>query len=167
MKTLALFLAGIAFSAVAAADPVHLSLWITEPIGATNGYQCNLDASPVSVRGLPSVAPTLTEQDVTGWSAGNARWTLNPARFSSADVWDKLQDHCFVLAIDGKRVSSGIVLSAHSARLIGFATLSVYKQGNALNLQLNSGNRGSQSRLIHVEELDAVLGKRTQTGAKY
>lgn len=134
-------------------------LWITDPIGVTNGSQCHLPVIPAAIPSLPTVQPTLTEHDVTQWNADNGRWTLNPDRFAGAAVQD-LQDHCFVLAIDGKLIRSGVVLSSHTARLTGFPTLSVYSKNNALNLQLTSGNLGGHSRLIHIDSLDAVLGQR-------
>lgn len=154
-------MASLAFSAAAmAADAPRLALWITAPIGTTSGTQCDLQNSPATASDLPSTPPTLTEQDVTAWSAHTARWTLNPARFTGRDAGQSLQDHCFVLAIDGKRISSGIVLSSYSARLTGFPTISVYNQNNTLKLQLTSGSYGSASRPIHVDVLDHVFGSR-------
>lgn len=161
MKTATLSLAGLAFcTAVCAAEPPRLMLWITDPIGVTNGSQCHQPVIPATPQNLPAAQPTLTEHDVTRWNTGNGRWTLNPDRFARSDAIQKLQDHCFVLAIDGKLISSGVVLSSHSARLTGFPTLSVYSQNNALDLQLTSGNHGRHSRVIHLDSLDAVLGQR-------
>jgi hypothetical protein len=101
----------------------------------------------------------LTEQDIAAWDAHSARWTLKPSRFAAPAAAHNLQDHCFVLAIDGKLVSSGAVLSSYSARLITFPTLSVLTQSNAVSLQLNSGHRGTRSQPIHVAALDAVLAR--------
>ncbi len=170
MKKSTLFLAGLAFSAAAATHATgapRLALWVTDSIGTGNGEKCNL--APDSL--LPATAPTLTEDDVTAWHRQNARWTLNVERFPADGAGQKLQDHCFVLAIDGTMVSSGIVLSSYSARLTGFPTISLYNQNNqnnqtsqnsqnnALYLQLTSGNHGSHSKMIHVAALDAVLAQ--------
>lgn len=160
MKTLTLLLAGFALSAAAsAADPARLALWITDPIGNTSGNQCDLTASPSSVPNFPTTPSTLTEYDISAWDAEKARWTLNPDGFPVSDA-AKLQDRCFVLAIDGKLISSGVVLSSHSPRMTGFPTISVYARNDALDLQLTSSNHGKHMRLIHVERLDAVLGQR-------
>lgn len=160
MKTLTLLLAGLACSAAAsAADPARLGLWITDRIGNTSGNECDLSASPASASNLPAIPPTLTEYDITVWNADKARWTVNPDEFSVGGA-AKLQDRCFVLAIDGKLVTSGVVLSSHSARMTGFPTISVYARNDALDLQLTSSNHGKHMRLIHVDRLDAVLGQR-------
>lgn len=159
MNTMTLFLVSLAFSATSAADSTRLKLWVTDAIDAINGNQCNLTTSLTASSSLPVTHPTLTEQDVTAWNADNGRWTLNPARFSSSDVRQKLQDHCFVLAIDSKMISSGIVLSSHSARLTGFPTISLIDNNNTLDLQLTSSNHGSHMRLIHVDVLNAMLGQ--------
>lgn len=161
LKAATLFFASLAFcAAAAAADIPRLALWITAPIGTSNGVQCHLPEASANTQNLPEIQPTLTDHDITEWNPDNARWILNPALFTLQDIVQKLQDHCFVLAIDGKVISSGVVLSSHSARLTGFPTLSVYSQNNALYLQLTSGNHGSHSRLIHVDALNAVLGQR-------
>jgi hypothetical protein len=158
MKNLALLLIGLVISVNAAAvDAPRLMLWVTDSIGASNAAQCKQEELPAPK--LPTRAPTLTEQDVAAWDAHSARWTLKPSRFATADAAHNLQDHCFVLAIDGKLVSSGAVLSSHSARLITFPTLSVLTQNNAVSLQLNSGHRGPRSQPIHVDALDAVLAR--------
>ena len=159
MKNLAFLLIGLALSASAAAtDAPRLMLWVTDSIGTGNADQCKLAKLPAAT--LPTRAPTLTEQDVTAWDAHSARWRLNPTRFTAANAAHTLQDHCFVLAIDGKLVSSGVVLSSYSARLITFPTLSVSSQNNVLSLQLNSGHQGDRSQPNNVEALDAVLAQR-------
>ncbi len=162
MRNLALLLVALVFSTTASAGgAARLMLWVTDSMGTTDGAQCALPSSPT--RALPTRAPTLTEQDVTTWDAKNARWTLNPTKFTPAAIVSTLQDHCYLLVLDGKLVSSGVLLSGHSARLTGFDTLSVYTQNHAPYLQLTSGNHGSHSRLIHVDALQAVLGQRTES----
>ncbi len=156
MKIVTLLLASLAFSATAE-PPARLMLWITDPIGATSGSRCQLPESTVAAPRLPTIQPTLTEGDVIAWNADNGRWTLNPVRFASGDAHAKLHDRCFVLAIDGKLISSGVVLSSHSARLIGFPTISVSNQNNALDLRLTSSNHESHLQLIHIDALDAVF----------
>jgi len=169
MKNTILFLAGLAFAATAAAaDTSRLAVWITEPIGTTSGIQCDLEASPGSVgrlleMPLPAMPPTLTERDVSAWDGTTARWTLDAERFTGSESAQKLQDHCFLLAIDGKLVGSGIALSEYSARLTGFPTLIIMNRNNVLALELLSSNHGTQMRHIHYEAIDAVLrGKATQ-----
>lgn len=159
MKAATLFLLSLGLSTSAVADTTRLALWVTDSIGATSGAQCNLQKPSTPSPSLPATEPTLTENDVTAWDAENGRWILNPARYSGVDTAQKLQDRCFVLAIDGKLISSGVVLSSHSARLTRFPTLSVYNRDHALDLRLTSGNRGSQSTLIHVDALNDVLGR--------
>lgn len=162
MKKVLLFLAGLAFfTSVGATETPRLMLWITDPIGM-NIAKCHLPEPLVGAPSLPTAVPTLTEHDVIHWNPDNGRWTLRPGRFTRSEISQKLQDHCFVLAIDGKLISSGVVLSARSARLTGFPTLNVYSQSNAPDLQLTSGNHGCHSRVIHLDALDAVLGQRAK-----
>lgn len=149
----AALLAGLA--ATAAAEP-RLALWLTDPVGTTDGSRCR----QADGQALPARPPTLTEHDVVAWDPATGRWTLSPARFAGAGVGRALQDRCFVLALDG-RVVSGIALSAHSARLIGFATLGVIERRGRLALQLTADNQAGPARPILVDALDAVLGRRT------
>jgi hypothetical protein len=167
VQTLKLLLAGLALSGACAtttafaADGPRLALWITEPIGATSGSQCDLARIPLPgvPFPLPETPPTLTERDVNAWDSTTARWTLNPARFAASDAGQKLEDHCFVLALDGKPASSGIVLSSHSARLTGLPTITAIRKDNTLVLELLSSYHGSSMRHLHVEALDSVLGQ--------
>jgi len=164
MKPLTLVLAGLALcgatAGVAAAPQARLALWVTEPVGATNASQCKLAPAPGMPFSLPATAPSLTERDVSDWHPDTARWFLDPARFAGAAAAQELQDHCFVLAIDGKALSSGVMLSSHSARLTDFPTISVATADSAISLQLFSGYQGRPMQPIHVEALDAVLGQR-------
>jgi hypothetical protein len=163
VRMLTVLLAALTLSAaVNATEPARLTLWVTDQIGATRGDQCEQNPSSAAVAGLPVTLPTLTEHDVIAWNAEDAHWTLNPERFTSKNAIQTLEDRCFVLAIDGKWVSSGIVLSSYSARLTGLPTLSVIRKNKMLYLQLTSGNHGEHSRLIHVEALNAVLGQSTR-----
>lgn len=67
MKTAILFLSGLAFcTAVSTAEAPRLMLWITDPIGVTNGTQCQLPENPTTIPSLPAGQPTLTEQDLIG-----------------------------------------------------------------------------------------------------
>ena len=162
MKTWAALLAGLALSAAApAADRVRLELWVTDPIGPSSGAQCHLPASPTTAPSLPTSVPTLTEHDVIAWNPEQGRWTLDPSRFSGSEAARKLQDRCFVLAIDGQPVTSGVVLSSHSARLTRIPTLALSTRKGSLELRLTSGLGGSQAPLLHVDALDAVLARRT------
>lgn len=171
MKTIRLLLAGLTLSAAITATaeaaaptvpatPPRLALWITDSIGTTNASQCDLTRLPAVAPSLPTTPPTLTERDVSAWNPQQGRWSLDPARYVGYAAAQKLQDHCFVLAIDGKYVSSGVALSSYSERLTGFTTLSITTWNDALDLQLLSSNHGRYMRLIHVEAIDAVLGQR-------
>lgn len=169
MKNILLLLTGLVFAASAAsADAARLAVWITDPVGTTSGIQCDLEASPASAgtleaTPLPGTPPTLTERDVVAWNKSNGRWTLDTARFAGSESAQRLQDHCFLLAIDGKLLSSGIVLSEYSARLTGFPTLIVINRNDVLTFELLSSNHGTSIRHLHAEALDAVFrGKSTQ-----
>lgn len=167
MKHLLSFLGGLVLAAsAAAADTARLAVWITDPVGTTSGIQCDLEASPASAGALRATPlldtpPTLTERDVIAWNKSNGRWMLDPARFAGIESAQRLQDHCFLLAIDGKLVSSGIVLSEYSARLTGFPTLIVVNRDDKLMLELLSSNHGARIRLLHAEALDAVLREKS------
>lgn len=162
MKTTILFVASLIFSAAAIADDTpRLALWLTDSIGASSGDKCDLTTSQIDASGLLATKPILTESDVVAWNRETGRSTLNPVRFSSTDE-QTLQDHCFVLAVDGKPISSGMLLSSHSARLTGFPTISIISHNNALDLQLTSGNHGNHMRLLHVDALDAVLRQKAR-----
>ena len=152
------------FSPAAAAEVTQVAaprfmLWITEPIGATNAIQCNLQISPATFLKLQMNKSTLTEQDVIAWDTRKALWTLDPVRFGRSKSMEELQDHCFVLAIDGKLASSGVVLADYSARLIRFPTISVHHRNEFLDMQLTEGFYGSHSQPILVDEINTVLTK--------
>lgn len=163
MKSLSLLLTSLAaltFSSAAAAATAdaapRLALWITDPIGMTNGEHCVLPANTA----LPASAPTVTEKDVVAWQAETFSWTLDSSRFAGSDGAWKLQDHCFVLAVDGKPLASGLALSSYSARLTGLPTLIVTQRKESLTLQLMSGNHvGPLARSLHSDAIGAVLGQ--------
>lgn len=167
MKNFLSLLSGLVFAAsAAAADTPRLAVWITDSVGTTSGIQCDLEASSSSAGALratplPTTPPALTERDVIAWNRSNGRWTLDPARFAGIASAQRLQDHCFLLAIDGQLISSGIVLSEYSARLTGFPTLIVVNRDDKLTLELLSSNHGTRIRLLHAEALDAVLREKT------
>lgn len=116
-----------------------------------NGAEC------VEAPASPFAATTrIGEGDVAEWSASNAKWKLDPSRFPASAAHD-ITDRCFELAIDGRLLERGLVLSSHSARLTGFATISVSRDGGALWLQLTSGNHGMHVRALRVEELDRLF----------
>lgn len=163
------FLTSAAFAPCTIASeppPPRLALWITEPIGATRHIQCPHQTAPGMALQLPESQPTLTEHDITAWNTRNGRWTLNAARFAGVEAAQKLQDHCFILAIDNKLIASGVALSSHSERRVKSPTLSVSSQKRGLVLQLTSSFRDGHTRLIHVSSLDAVLGQRASRGCK-
>lgn len=158
MKALVLLMSMLAFS-VNAAEPERLALWVTEPIGMTNGSQCVLQPSAA----LPSTPPALTEKDVAAWNPTEGKWKLDPTRFAGDQAAGNLQDRCFVLAIDGKLVNSGLALAPYSARLSGFPTLIVSNKGNEVTLQLLSGNHGTRMRLLHTDALGQVFQSKAES----
>jgi hypothetical protein len=150
---------------LATAQVNRLALWITEPIGLDAVDKCVAPAKPQTAP-LPDTAPTLSEADVIGWNPETARWTLQATAYTATEAMQKLQDHCFVLAIGGKPISRGVVLSSYSARLTRIPTLSVFYQDNTLSLQLNSGSHGGVRNPIHVQAIDAVLASSTRPPAQ-
>jgi hypothetical protein len=150
---------------LATAQDNHLALWIMEPIGMDAVDKCVAPAKSQTAP-LPDAAPTLTEADVIGWNPETARWTLKANASTATEAMQKLQDHCFVLAIGGKPISRGVVLSSYSARLTKIPTLSVFYQDNTLSLQLNSGSYGGVRKPIQVQAIDAVLGSRAHPPAQ-
>ena len=157
MKTVILVLAGLVFSNYAWADDApHLALWITDSIHVINENQCNLSKSGAAFPMLPDTHPTLTERDVTAWNAKNAHWSLNSSRFPRDSRMD-LADHCFILAVEGKYLSSGVVLNSNSARLIQFSTLKVYMVNQGLDLHLTADSRLRDSPSIHADIIGKIL----------
>lgn len=142
-------------AAAASANPARLALWITDSVNGNNGSRCQLTL-PVLV---PQSPPAFTDRDIGAWRAEQALWTVRPERLSGRAGRRVLEDHCFILVIDGKVIESGIVLSSHSERLTGFATLFVTEMDGKLQLQLTAGNHGAPMRLLHVAALDSVLAQ--------
>lgn len=153
-----LIVCSMVFSGVASAsDLPALSLWVTTPIGATNGSQCGEPGA------LPQAAPTLSEQDISTWSAQQQRFNLESKRFAAKSEYE-LVDHCFVLAIKGKEVARGLVLSSHSARLSNLPTLYLQSKKTGLQGGFYQAARGlgGSPALNHPALLD-VLGRRPVT----
>lgn len=154
-KTLRAVYAGLTLvSSTASAQAPRLALSLTDPIGTSDGSQC-VRAEATSAQ----ASLVLTEKDVRAWNPQGARWTLDPARFP-ASLGDRLADHCFTLAIDGKTISSGVALRVDTPRLTGYPTLNVMAQDGALTLQLTSGNHGAYVHAIHEQAIEDVLGNK-------
>lgn len=165
MKAVPMFLASMALSVAAFAAPApRLALWVTESMGTGPGDNCKPWMTPKEATGLPSTPPTVTERDVVDWDSKRARWTLDSKRFPVSDAARKLHDHSFVLAIDGKFISNGVMLSERTPRMTGFPTINVYQHDNGLYFQLTSGNHGNHTSLMYVGALDAALGRRGVQG---
>lgn len=142
-------------SATAVAQAPRLELITTEPIGQSSGSQCVL---PDGVFPEPSASgTTLSERDVVRWEAWNATWTLDSQRFPAGVAREQLADRCFVLAIDGKPIVSGLALPVDSGHLTGYPALNVIPRNGEMVLQLTLGNH-HHIRLMHEHALDAVLG---------
>jgi hypothetical protein len=140
------------FSGPALADDApRLSLWITQAIaGWADVSVCSMQVN------APPNRATLTERDVVAWDEQIGGWVLDTQRFPDQAAARQLADHCFVLTINGKPISSGVVLWRHSARLVRIPTLLISSANKSIVLQLASGNR-NPIELIHVEALAAVL----------
>jgi hypothetical protein len=149
-------------SAAAQAQTQRIQLAITAEIGNTSGAQCGLSSAALATAlDHPSAKNLiLTEKDIVHWDTDKGDITLPRDRFG--DPW-RIQDHCFVLTIDGKPVASGMALSSHTARLTRFPILQVITAGstgdlrNGVVLRLTSGNEGGAVRPIFRNELDTVL----------
>jgi hypothetical protein len=147
-------------SAATQAQAQRVQIAITAQISNTSGAQCGLP-STVLATALDHPSPKyliLTEKDIVHWDADKGDMTIPRDRFG--DPW-RIQDHCFVLAIDGKPVASGMALSSHTARLTRFPILQVITSSGDLRsevvLRLTSGNEGGAVRPIFRNELDTVL----------
>jgi hypothetical protein len=157
MKIKVLWFACWVFCASAAcAEPPRMQLWITQSnAGLTDVSVCR---PPTDSSAPPNISLLLTEHDVVAWSKQTGAWSLDAHRFPNTKAGWQLVDHCFVLAIDGKPISSGVVLWKHSARLTKIPTLLVSMRHHSLMLQLASGSK-RPIELIHRDELAAVLHK--------
>lgn len=122
----------------------------SEPFGMSDGGQCE------QADGKQPAVVVLTESDVERWDAQTAMWQLDSHRYPAADS-GRLAERCFVLSLDGKLLGRGVVLPVDTPRLTGYQTLNLVPRGQALWLQLTSGNHHN-IHLLYVRELDAVLG---------
>lgn len=153
------FGAALAMTVIAAtvyAQEPRLRLMLTGTIDDGGGSQCVAESTP-SAAALAHATLVITERDVVAWNPVGARWQLDPARFSETGSGNPLSGHCFVLSIDGKPVSNGLVLSVNTSQLTGYPTLNVITEGEALTLQLTSGNHHHIS-LLHAAQLEDVFG---------
>ena len=141
----------------AAAKAPQLKLWITDPLGIDPVEKC-LPKEQHQSAPLPDVAPTISELDIVAWDTKTALWSIKKEKLTATESMQNLQDHCFILAIDGVLISHGVALSSYSARLTKIPTLNVFYQDDTITLQLNSENRSSKRKPIHVEVIDRVLG---------
>lgn len=144
-----------------AAHP-RLALWITAPIGPTNGAHCKVAPSP-PISSLFESPPTLTENDVINWNEQDGRWSLDTSKISLSKAKNKIQDHCFVLVIDDSLVSSGLILSSYSARLTSLPTISVTFHEKSVDMLLTIGFPNKKP--IHANLFNAVFNQRSKTQA--
>lgn len=144
-------IASLLLSGVACADNTPaMQLWVTSPIGASDGSQCGIKEP------LPATTPTLTERDVIAWKS--PEWLLANTNFPKGRAL-VLVDHCFVLAVNGKEITRGLVLSSHSARLSRLPTL--YLAGKATGLWASLYNVGygyGSSPVFLNQDLTKVFG---------
>jgi len=132
----------------------RLTLSITESFGTSDGSQCNLNAASPTQQ---QISLALTENDVAAWEPYGARWMLDPTRYNESNMMGRLSGHCFVLSIDDKVVSSGVVLWVYTGQLTGYDTLNVIPKDGTLTLQLTRGNHRNIS-LLHAQALGEILG---------
>lgn len=132
----------------------RLMLAITESFGNSDGRQCELNHDPTTQQ---QASVTLTENDVAAWEPYGARWMLDPVRYNESTMMGRLSGHCFVLSIDGKVVSSGVVLWVYTGQLTGYDTLNVIPKDGTLILQLTRGNHRNIS-LLYGQALGEILG---------
>ena len=142
----------VVFSGVACAgDLPALSLWVTTPIGATNGSQCGVPGV------LPTSAPTLTEFDFSAWKTEEQHGVLDNKRFTPKSEYE-LVDHCFVLVVKGKELARGLILSSHSARWSDLPTIYLQRKKTGLEAGFYQAGHGAGSspRLSHPELLQVL-----------
>lgn len=135
----------------------QLSVWITQAIESGGVEQCQKPPNGP----LPQRPPDITDNDVRRWDSQSARMQIEPKAHGAFSWKQKLQDHCFILAVGERMVSAGVVLSYHSARLVVMDTLVVQPSKGSLYLQLLAGYRGGEDQPLHTRELDRVFSRRT------
>ena len=144
-------------SGAAQAQTPSMHLWITDPIGATDGSACQRPAPS-----LPSAAH-LSEREVLAWNPQSATWTLDTRALGQGDD-AALVNRCFVLALPGQPPVRGVVLARHSARLVRLPTLVVMdRPGRAsagiATVQLRPAFPGQGFTLLTEELAHAFQGK--------
>lgn len=152
-----LLAAALGACAPAHATPARLSVWATTSPGLGNGEVCRLDPAGLAASGVLATEPTLTERDVLAWDRERVTWTLDPISFAGLQSAFGLQDRCFVIAIDGRALTSGIILASHSARLTTLPTLALTYGQDRIKLMLTAGHGGYPPMPAHAEALDGVL----------
>lgn len=118
----------------------RLALWATEAIGNNSADTCFKPQLSLSGVGLPSSAPTFTELDVDGWNPVTATLTINASVLARNHSAQKLQNHCYILAVDNKVLSSGVIIASYSARLTKIDTIKVATNHQQVTLQLTAGH---------------------------
>lgn len=145
----------LASSALYCAETPHMELLISDMMEMDDVKQCDLKSVYYHLMNA-NARVKISENDVTAWNPKTGRWALDPARYTQDMAFKRLQNHCFYLEIDGKLVTSGPVLSSHSARLSRLPTLKVFITKNSVDLQLNSGNT-THDKLIYTDELNSLF----------
>lgn len=140
-------LAGFVLHATIATAAPRLTVWVSDPVGASDGRHCA--AGPASP---PDTAPILTEADVVAWSPSSGRWRL------ARDPGAGFVDHCFLLSIDGTHLTRGMILSSHSARLTALPVLTTFRRGEGVELWLSAGF--PEGGLLHRKPLGLVFDRR-------
>lgn len=138
------------------ADDERLQIWVTRALAAADLSQCHRQpAQP-----LPETRPTLNAADIRLWVPESASMQLDRYPGLTRDLQWRLQDHCFVMAVDGQFLAAGVILSSNSARLSEQPTLELHAGNGALALQLLGGNSGAIRSPAHVQALQSVFAHR-------
>lgn len=153
-------LLGMALANMALAEEAHspprLALWVTEAIGNNSADTCFKPQLSLSGVDLPSSTPTFTERDVDGWNPVTATLTITATVLVRNHSSQKLQNHCYILVVDNKVVSSGVMLASYSARLTKIDTIKVATNHQQVTLQLTAGH-DAPAQMPSVSLINDVL----------
>lgn len=158
MKTVLLGVILFVSSTLYGTQAPRMELLVSDGLEMRDIKQCAVSSEYLGLM-MANASIKISEDDVIAWNPTESRLTLNPAKFSKNEAIKRLQYHCFYLRIDGKLITSGLVLSQYSARLSKLPTMKVYSSAKGLDLQLVSGN-STNAKPIQNKSLDSVLRQR-------
>jgi len=161
-RTLALaFVTSIFGCKLAIANDLTFGIWPTQSIATTGDFASSCQTPNRVIPKYTSVAPAVTERDIAAWDESNGKFTLKETNWKTQELKELLLDRCFVLVVNGRILTQGVILSSHSARLSTIPTLSVFSENDKLILQFNAGNRSTsasgEATPIYLQELKEVF----------